>query len=225
MSQTLTDDCQNEFSTASVVTALESGWAAIRAAHDEVPAAVIVLGSGSPARASGTLRWGHFAHSQWQHGPDRLPEVLVSGEGLSRTPAEVLTTLLHEATHGLAYVRSIADTSRQGRWHNKRFALLAAELGLVTARSDKLGWSTCTLAAGAADAYAEVVAELSVAMSAYRHADTFTNGRGKTSSGRVRALECSCGRRIRVALATVAEGPIMCGLCDHPFVSDDTDND
>jgi hypothetical protein len=219
---TLTDACQNEFSSAGVVTVLEAGWSAIRSRHSQVPAVVIVLGSGSPARASGTLRWGHFAHSQWQHGRDCLPEVLVSGEGLSRTPAEVLTTLLHEAAHGLAYVRGITDTSRQGRWHNKRFALLAAELGLVASKSEKLGWSTCTLAVGTADQYDQVLDELTAAMSAYRHPDTFTTA-GKTATSKVRLLECGCPRRLRVTPATVAEGPILCGVCEQPFTCTDDD--
>ncbi|WP_238487764.1 tyrosine-type recombinase/integrase [Actinoplanes flavus] len=67
------------------------------------------------------MKWGHFASLRWQHGDRQLPEVLVSGEGLKRSPAEILVTLLHEAAHGLADVRGIQDTSRQGRWHNKKF--------------------------------------------------------------------------------------------------------
>jgi hypothetical protein len=56
--------------------------------------------------------------------------VLVSGEGLQRGPVDVLGTLLHEAAHGLAYARKVSDTSRQGRYHNRRYATLAGELGL-----------------------------------------------------------------------------------------------
>src|SRR5690349_12971067 len=100
----------------------------------------MVLGPGSPAKPGSGLLWGQFASLRWQHGGDRLPEVLVSGEGLNRSAVEVLTTLLHEATHALAYVREVKDTSRQGRWHNQRFATLAGELGLVAAKDDKLGW-------------------------------------------------------------------------------------
>jgi hypothetical protein len=41
---------------------------------------------------------------------------------------------MHEATHGVAWTRQIADTSRQGRSHNGRFRAIAEELGLeVTA--------------------------------------------------------------------------------------------
>src|SRR2546423_918232 len=94
---------------AGLVTALEHAWAAIRTRHPEVPAAIIVLGSGSPTKPNQPMRWGHFAALRWQHGGTRLPEVFVSGEGLRRSPQEVFTTLLHEATHGLADTRNIQD--------------------------------------------------------------------------------------------------------------------
>ena len=40
----------------------------------------------------------------------------------------MLCTVPHEAAHGLAYARKIGDTSRQGRYHNRRYAALAGEL-------------------------------------------------------------------------------------------------
>ena len=54
-------------------------------------------------------------------GPDQ-PEV----EG----PRQTLQTMLHEAVHALAHARGVNDTSRGGKYHNKRaFVALAAELG------------------------------------------------------------------------------------------------
>ena len=55
---------------------------------------------------------------------------------------------LHEAAHALATQRGIKDTSAaDNRYHNKRFAALAAELGLRSPDTpDKItGWSSCTL--------------------------------------------------------------------------------
>src|SRR5919107_819291 len=162
----MTRTCQQQpaFTTAGLLTALEAAWAAIRARHPEVPAAVVIVGSGSPAKGSQSLKWGHFATLRWQSGEQKLPEVLVSGEGLSRTAAEVFTTLLHEATHGLADARGIQDTSRQGRWHNKKFATLAAELGLTAVKDDKLGYSPCTLSEQAAADYAGTITALGQAL-------------------------------------------------------------
>jgi hypothetical protein len=39
------------------------------------------------------------------------------------------------------------------------------------------------------------------------------------------AATCACGRRIRVAKATLAEASILCGLCQQPFEPADSDQD
>ena len=222
----MTRMCQPDadpFTTAALVGALESAWTAIRNQHPEIPAVVIIVGSGSPAKKAAELKYGHYASLRWQLGDTRLPEVLVSGEGLKRTPAEVLTTLLHEATHALADRRGIRDTSRQGRWHNQHFARLAGELGLTARKDDRTGWSPCTLRPDTATRYASVLDEISAAMRAYRHPeDLAPSTRRNNNNGH--SLTCGCPRRIRVAPKTAAEGPIVCGLCESPFRNDTDDN-
>jgi hypothetical protein len=216
----MTRTCQTGFSASAVVAALEAGWAAIRSHHSELPAAVVVLAPAGPTKPADGLRLGHFASLRWQHGEDRMPEVLVSGERLNRTPAEVLTTLLHEAAHALASARGVKDTSRQGRWHNKHFAALAGELGLSVTRDDRLGWSRCELQPATAARYAPVVAELESAMSAYRHPDEIAERKRRGSNNGL-ALSCACPRKIRVSVSTAEEGPITCGVCDTPFLTDE----
>ena len=117
-----------------LVAALEQAWTTIRRHHPDVPQVVIVVASGSDPR-SRRLNLGHFAAGRWQLAdqPTDRAEVLVSGEGLQRGPVDVLGTLLHEAAHGLAHARKVNDTSRQGRYHNRRYATLARELGLDVA--------------------------------------------------------------------------------------------
>jgi hypothetical protein len=215
----MTATCQPGFSASAMVAALEAGWTAIRAHHSEVPAAVVVLAPAGPAKPADGLRLGHFASLRWQHGDARMPEVLVSGEGLNRSPAEVLTTLLHEAAHALADVRGIKDTSRQGRWHNQRFATIAGELGLTASKDEKLGWSPCQLAPGTQARYAVVLDELSAAMQAYSHSDdAATKKRANSNNGLV--LTCECARKIRVSVSTVEGSPIICGVCEAPFLTD-----
>jgi hypothetical protein len=99
-----------------------------------------VVASGRDPR-SRRLSLGHFVAGRWQltDQPTDRAEVLVSGEGLQRGPVDVLGTLLHEATHGLAHARKIGDTSRQGRYHNRRYATLAHELGREMAHLDPIG--------------------------------------------------------------------------------------
>jgi hypothetical protein len=66
----------------------------------------------------------------------------------------VLGTLLHEAAHGLAQARSVQDASRGGRYHNRRYATLARELGLEVATVKPIGWSATIVPDHTATAYA-----------------------------------------------------------------------
>ena len=223
----LTRTCQNPepFTVAGLLAALETAWAAIRAEHPDVPAAVLIVGSGSPAKPNAAMKWGHFASLRWQHGDTQLPEVLISGEGLKRSPHEVMVTLLHEATHGLADARGVQDTSRQGRWHNKNFAKLAAELGLSASKDDKLGYSPCTLTAESETHYAATIATLGRALNAYRHPEVFGDGKKRTNNNNGVACECECPRKIRLSEKAFEEGPIVCAVCEQAFLPEDLDRD
>jgi hypothetical protein len=221
----VTRTCQdNEFSSAGLVALLEQAWAAIRARHPEVPAAVLVVASGSPAKPTGSMKWGHFAAGRWQHGDSTLPEVLVSGEGLARPADKVFTTLLHEAAHGLAAARGVKDTSRQGRWHNKQFAALAAELGMATTKDDKVGFSPCELTEITAARYRATITALADALNAYRHAEVF-DGKERTNNNNGVTAECVCPRKLRISLSVFEAGPIRCDMCGEAFVPEDVDRD
>jgi hypothetical protein len=207
--------------TASLlVAALEHAWQAIRGRHHDVPDAVVVVASGSEGKR---LNWGHFAPHRWHvNGTDRH-EVLIGGEGLQRGPLEVLGTLLHEAAHGLAQARELQDTSRQGRYHNRRYAALARELGLEVASVKPIGWSATTVPEATAGAYAGQLEELQVALVLWRRQE-HRIGTGARSRNLL-AAACGCGRRIRVAKATLAEAPILCGACEEPFEPAEPDED
>ena len=223
----MTRTCQQPavFTTAGLVAALESAWTAIRDRHPEVPAAVIVVGSGSPASPKQAMKWGHFAALRWQHGEQKLPEVLVSGEGLSRPPAAVFTTLLHEATHGLADARGIQDTSRQGRWHNKKFATLAAELGMATTKHDKFGYAPCTLTDHTSADYADAITGLGNALSAFRHPEPTGDGKDRTNNNNGITCACECPRKVRLSDSAFEKGPIVCAACESAFLPADIDRD
>jgi hypothetical protein len=150
----------DQAAASRLVAALEQAWTAIRTHHPDVPQVVIVVASGSDPR-SRRLNLGHFAAGRWQltDQPTDRAEVLVSGEGLKRGPVDVLGTLLHEAAHGLAYARKVSDTSRQGRYHNRRYANLARELGLDVAHLEPIGWSATSVPDQTAARYVEVLAE------------------------------------------------------------------
>ncbi len=176
--------------------------------------AVLVVASGGDSKR---LHLGRFAPDRWQVAGTGRHEVLVGGEGLQRGPVEVLATLLHEAAHGLARTRQVKDTSRQGRYHNRRYAHLAAELGLTVTHDERIGWSVTTAPEATAAAYTAVVDEIRVALVLWRYLDQLA-GRGRSRN--LLACACPCGRRIRAARATLADAPVICGACDGPFTPD-----
>jgi hypothetical protein len=204
----------NPQAASAVVAALEHAWTAVRAHHPDVPEVVVILGAGSEARR-GLFKWGHFAAARWHVAGANHPEVLVSGEGLNRGPRAVLATLLHEAAHGLATTRGVKDTSRQGRWHNRRFAALARELGLEVTEDRTTGWSQTRLTEQLADRYTDQLVGLDAALGLWRHAER-QHGPA-TGSRNLLACSCGCGRKLRVARATLEQAPIICGACGQRF--------
>jgi len=204
-----------------LVAALEHAWTAVRRRHPDVPQVVIVVASGSDPR-SRRLNLGHFAAARWQltDQPTDRAEVLVSGEGLQRGPVDVLGTLLHEAAHGLAHARTISDTSRQGRYHNRRYATLARELGLEVTHLHPIGWSVTSVPDQTAARYVEVLAELAAALVLWRRAEQ-ANPTGPGRPRNALACSCACGRRIRVARSVLELAPILCGGCAQPFGPED----
>lgn len=207
-----------------LVAALEDAWEAIQANHPDVPAVVVTLGAGSIERRG--LKLGHFAAARWQVEGEETTraELFIGGEGLAAGAEDLLATLLHEAAHGVANTRGIQDTSRQGRYHNKRFAAIAGELGLTVTKDDEMGWSPSSLAEGTAAVYADVLAELARVLIAYRHAEPERVGT-KKDTNTVKAAVCSCPRRIRVAASVLELAPILCGECGDEFAFPPEDED
>ena len=144
-----------------------------------------MLASGSVGAPRGALKLGHFAAMRWthaQHGQPgessrvqaaagALPEVLVGGEGLVLGAVDVFGTLLHEATHALAHVRGDEGHSRQGRYHNRRFRDLAAEVGLDVREVPVIGWSDTHVPDTTRAEYADTVKALAAALTIHRRAE------------------------------------------------------
>lgn len=223
-----------------IVAALEATWAAIQARHPEIPDVVLVLASGSVGMPRGVLRLGHFAAMRWHHthpgAGQQLPEVFVGGEGLAGGPVAVLGTLLHEATHALAHVRGVQDCSRQGRYHNRRFQVLAGELGLEVSQVPAIGWSDTHVPAATVADYVAQLDRLGAALVLHRYAEGSPETAGATGdddsddeqddadAAPARAssvAHCSCPRRLTVARAVLALGPITCGVCGENFTYED----
>jgi len=228
---------------SEIVAALEQVWDLIRANHPDLPAVVIVTGSGMV----GPPRWGHFRADGWTERTEKgaaldlaIGEMFVAGETLARGAAHTLETVLHEAAHVLAQVRGIKDTSRQGRWHNQRFRALAEEVGLEYLKESahpRVGFSECRMTPGTREEYAGVIEELdrairlTIALPEYlaaapeesrgagehiHHSGRKPRQPGASTTNNLKAT-CGCGRIIRASRKVLAEDPILCGKCREPF--------
>ncbi len=157
------------------------------------------------------------------------------GECFAEGATHTLVTILHEATHALAHVHGIKDTSRQGKYHNRRFLKLAAELDLEWPSGAKAhpvsGFSEVRLSEVAAIFYADTIAELDEAIGL--HLDTFrrlglaggqpepgaggqdqgdgqADGEGgKTFNRSKLACDCYPERSIRVSPRQADRGPFL----------------
>jgi hypothetical protein len=205
--------------SAALLAALEHAWLAIRRQHADVPIAQVIVAQGSGQR--GGLVLGHLAPDRWQtagSNGELVHELLIAGEGLAMGAEEVFGTALHEAAHALAIARRIADTSRDGRYHNARYRALAEELGLLVERDAQLGWSTTSLAPETRERYAPAIAAIAAAITRHRLPEpTLSGGRN------LHPAACACPRRIRVAPRTLQAGAITCDVCREPFTTQAAD--
>jgi hypothetical protein len=238
-----TDEAAREYGS-QIITALEQAWAAIRDQHPEIPDVVIVTGAGSHQKGTpeGYRLQGHHWPERWVTGSAdqrRMPELFVAGELLAAGGRPVIGVMLHEATHALAVVRGIRDTSAEGnRYHNKRFVALAAEMGLAAPeRPDKVaGWSDCQITDQTAAAYGDVISAIDSARLPFLpdgipagSGDDGSGGEGqdegnskdkpKKRGGRRDAVECACEppRRLQLSPKQREDGPVICGVCNTLF--------
>lgn len=220
--------------TASqLVAACEAAWADIRTHHPDLPAAVVVLGTG--IERGRLVKLGHWWGGQWLADGQARGEVLLAGEALHLEPAAVFEVLLHEAAHGMNAARGIKDTSRGGRYHNKHFATTAREALLRVRPMPPYGMAATELTPAARERYAPTIERLGEAMRIARQirrgvrvgagteiegAPGQGEGTGQTDTERKKdngAAACACGRKLRMAPKTLAAGPVLCGLCRSEF--------
>lgn len=195
--------------TLPIMHDLDDALTSIRAKHAELGNVVLVVGTQGYSRR-GQVH-GHFAPNSWT-SKNATHEIMLSGESLKRGAEATLATLLHECAHAIASAREIKDTSREGRYHSKRFKLIAEELGLDVDYNGTIGWSLTTLAKDTAKAYRTELAALKNSLKAYR----LPSVKPSKPSKEMR-VQCEC-RAVTIPIAFYNKGDFTCDVCETTFM-------
>jgi len=222
-----------------------------RLRRDELPGLVESLQDDVLITAGGTTRRadGWFEAGAWRYGHRQVHELFLNADRRQRRPSvdeaeDVLVTLLHEACHVWARANGIRDTSRNGRYHNRRFAEIALQIGLDIEKDARIGHVTPCLSAWARDEYADLLSSLGQGLALAREPE---RGRGRgdddevgdqlgrrgsradltpaTSKYVFASCRCQVSRSryvtIRVAVGAWRAEVIACNVCGSAFTAND----
>lgn len=137
----------NATPTTTIQSALDASLSTIRAEFPGTPEALAVVIASGRGKFHGRFEANSWKDSSGTHEGSARHEIIMSSESLARTAEEVLTTLLHECAHAVAFATGVKDTSRGGRYHNDNFATTASAMGCIVEKVEgsKHGYSTTGL--------------------------------------------------------------------------------
>jgi hypothetical protein len=95
---------------------------------------------------------------------------------------------------------------------------------MTTTKDDKLGYSPCTLTDDTATAYQPAIIRIGDALGAWRHPETFDEGKPRTNNNGL-VCECERPRKLRISQAVFDAGPVVCAICAEAFIPDDIRRD
>lgn len=203
---------------------------AVRRNFPEIPETVTIIVPRGRRRML-----AYFSPGCWRVHGGEVDEIGISAEHLGDGIESVATSVLHEAAHARARALGIRDASRGGRWHNRRFAELAFDMGLKVVNDGRVGCTTPGLRDQTLIQYADELRALERALvlvrqSRQRRAEPVPGsgvddpeGGGAVASGKYVSAVCHCvtesnlPRRIRIAARSWEEHSIWCRLCRSFF--------
>lgn len=159
---------------------------------------------------------GWYGREHWINGAGNLAELNLSAEDLKRDPADVLLTLAHEMVHQAAHEGDVQDCSRGGRYHNRRFAELAARAGLtVPTEPDKRhGYAFVTWGPAGSKGRAALDGLDSSVREVFALARRVLPT--KPSKGRMRLYVCGCPKPFKVRCGRT-DLSARCNVCGEDF--------
>ena len=159
-------------------------------------------------------RKGHFTpFTPWQNGEESFSEIAFNLEHFA-SPAELLSTLLHEVAHSINHMNGVQDCSAN-QYHNAKFKTQAEALGLKTIEIKGKGHASTELTEFGAKRWAKALKIIEGAFDL-----TAIGGEQAKKKGRNTNLlkaECDCGSIIR-ASASVIKAGVACLQCETDFV-------
>lgn len=103
--------------------------------NDELPEVVITIQSSPKTN-------GHITTQKvWNGAEECFYEINISAEHLNRPCEQVMATLVHEMVHLYCMEKGIADTSKNGRYHNKNFKVECEKRDLHIEYAQYIGYS------------------------------------------------------------------------------------
>ena len=216
----------------ALVLVIQRAQAAVRRHHPEVPETFTMVAPDVRGRAL-----AYFGPKRWKVGERTIGEIGLAADYLELGGTHTMESLLHESVHAACAALGVRDTSREGRYHNRRFAERAHGYGLIVERDKVVGHTTTGLTAEAASTYALEIAALDWVLGAlYRlkAAKIPPNASGGIGGGDARRSSyvsaiCGCGpirgrpRRLRMARREWDRGGVRCSICGCPFEEDGLD--
>ena len=97
-----------------------------------------------PDTKSNSLTYGWASSNRWSNGKETIHELNITANSLKRPFQEIWVTLVHELIHIYAYCEGDPSmaTSRQGRYHGKKFKELCDKFFLITEKNEAIGFIT-----------------------------------------------------------------------------------
>jgi len=215
----------------SLVEAMHDFVRAVRRVHPEVPEVVTL-----PTSVGRRGTHAFFAPERWTVNNEIVGEIAIGSEFLNEGSEQVAVCLLHEVVHAANEALGVRDTSRNGTYHNKAFAMRAIEFGLHVRQHPVVGHTTPELRPEVFERYGPELKALREALvltlrtgargnsqpgDGDSDAESTTTGEHRDNSN-VSAIcnfESSLGRPrcLRMARRAFEMGAVMCDICGSEF--------
>jgi hypothetical protein len=158
-------------------------------------------------------RKGHFTpFTPWRTEDEAFSEIAFNLEHFT-TPAELLSTLLHEVAHSINHMNGVSDCSAN-QYHNAKFKTQAEALGLKTIEIKGKGHASTELTELGAKRWKKALTILTNAFDLTAIGAESAKPKGRNTN--LIKATCECENVIRLS-RTVLEIGVTCNSCEGVY--------